>query len=88
MLSKFEVSYDDQARAAYIQVAKGDVATTEEIIEDQAWLDLDAAGKLLGIELTHIQADDLSNVVASVDEMLATVKQHLSDDRRALLAFG
>lgn len=88
MVSKFEVSYDDQAEAAYVHVAAGTIETTEEIIEDRAWMDLDADGNLLGIELVGIEADDLPNVLASVDEALAAVKETLSEERRELLALS
>ena len=62
------VEYDKQADAIYITLRESDVATTREI-EDNIIVDLDAAGKMVGIELLfvsdYLSPDDLDTFTVS-----------------------
>ena len=44
--------YDQHADALYIRLREGDVARTDEI-DDLTFVDVDASGDLLGIEVLH-----------------------------------
>ena len=50
---KFE--YDPEADAAYVQIVEGEVADTREIADD-LYLDVDAEGRVLGIEILSVRA--------------------------------
>lgn len=50
---KFE--YDPEANAAYLQINEGEVADTREIA-DNLFVDLDADGQVLGVEILSLRA--------------------------------
>ncbi len=50
---KFE--YDPEADAGYLQILDGNVADTREIA-DNLYLDIDAEGRILGIEILSMRA--------------------------------
>ena len=50
---KFE--YDPEADAAYVQIVEGEIAETREIADD-LYLDVDAKGNVLGIEILSVRA--------------------------------
>jgi uncharacterized protein YuzE len=68
-----KVEYDAEADAVYIRLKNGEIASTREI-EDNIIADIDARGKLLGIELLfvsdYLSADDIRNL--SVTELPAS----------------
>jgi uncharacterized protein YuzE len=68
-----KVEYDAEADAVYIRLKNGEIASTREI-EDNIIADIDARGKLLGIELLfvsdYLSADDIRNL--SVTELSAS----------------
>lgn len=68
-----KVEYDPEADAVYILLKDGEIASTREI-EDNVIADIDAHGKLLGIELLfvsdYLSADDIRNL--SVTELPAS----------------
>ncbi len=51
---KFE--YDPEADAGYLQILDGTVTDTREIA-DNFYLDIDAEGRLLGIEILSMRAE-------------------------------
>ena len=68
-----KVEYDADADAVYIRLKDREIASTREI-EDNIIADIDARGKLLGIELLfvsdYLSADDIRNL--SVTELPAS----------------
>ena len=48
-----KVEYDRQADAMYIRLAEGEVADSDEV-RDGVIFDLDAAGRVLGIEILDV----------------------------------
>ena len=58
------VEYDRQADAIYIHLTDAEVATTREV-EDHLIVDLDGAGKMVGIELLfvsdYLSPDDIAS---------------------------
>jgi uncharacterized protein YuzE len=44
------LKYDDAAKAFYVKIHKGKIAQTEPL-SDNVFLDLDASGKLIGMEV-------------------------------------
>jgi uncharacterized protein YuzE len=73
-----EVSYDKAAQAVYFSVSTGAVARTEELIEDLAWMDLDDAGRVLGVEFIGIESE------AHLEHVWAVLDQHFTDSPSAL----
>lgn len=69
-----EISYDKEADAIYIELAKGDFAENKKV-DDAIILDLDAKGNILGIELLYVSkripAESLSEL--HVKNLLAIV---------------
>jgi len=56
---KLTISYDTQAKAAYIRVKTGAVARTQEEIPDRLNIDFDAQGNVLGIEVLRLSTASL-----------------------------
>lgn len=48
-----KLEYDPQADAIYIRLKDAEIATTREV-EDNLILDLDATGRMIGIELLFV----------------------------------
>jgi len=51
-----ETVYDRQADAFYIRLREGEVVRTDEI-DDLTFVDVDASGEVLGIEVLHPARD-------------------------------
>jgi uncharacterized protein YuzE len=49
-MEMMEVTYDEEADAMYVRLRSGDFARNERI-DDRALLDLDAEGRVLGVEI-------------------------------------
>ena len=63
-----KLEYDPQADAIYIRLKDSEIATTREV-EDNLIIDLDSAGKMVGIELLfvsdYLDPDDMSSFTIS-----------------------
>lgn len=79
-LKILEITYDPQARASYISLSDEPVAKTVEYA-DFINLDLDARGRLIGIELLWIRP---RKVTVQIHEKLNRLAQkyHIPDLRR------
>lgn len=65
-----EITYDPEADAAYIQLAKGTFAETIE--HGQLICDVDADGKILGIEVLDALKTLPSSVLRSAQQIAAS----------------
>lgn len=64
------VTYDPEARAAYVRLHKGRVVRTDEVIVDEVWADYDADGQLLGLEILGVKERNLSKLLETVGHAL------------------
>lgn len=54
----FNVSYDKEAQAAYLRFSTEQVARTEELIEDVAWMDIDDTDQVIGVEIIGVEDEE------------------------------
>lgn len=55
-MSVFELTYDPEARAAYIRLTDAMIVVTREVTEN-VLLDLDVDGNLVGVEILNVTKD-------------------------------
>lgn len=68
------IELDDEARALYMTLTTNPVVNTVEVTPDKVFVDLDAEGEVVGIEVLEITSDGLPDLLSDLQKLLQDVQ--------------
>lgn len=71
------IAFDDEARALYVTLTDGTVASTMETTPDKVFVDLDSDGEIVGIEVLEVTVDGLPALLHTIEEMLVQTQKSM-----------
>jgi uncharacterized protein YuzE len=83
-VSEFRVSYDREARAAYVRFTDEPVARTREVVPDSVWIDLDASGRIVGFEAISVDEERLPGLFHAIEDALGQIIGEIDEKELAI----
>jgi uncharacterized protein YuzE len=79
-IDAISIEMDSAARALYMKLAEGVVASTVEAVADRVFVDVDEEGNPVGIEVLEVASRDLQHLLLEVKSAIESVQKSIGRD--------